>query len=92
MHESRYPIYVTASQPNGKLAPFSNTRSDGNDSLTVVAAPGFKVHSWVPGNKLMPMSGTSMAAPIVAGSIAEMMAQNGAMSPRQVRERISTNA
>lgn len=87
MHESRFPIYVTASQPDGKLASFSNTRSEGNDSLTVVTAPGFEVHSWVPGNKLMPMSGTSMAAPIVAGSIAEMMAQNGAMSPRQVREK-----
>ena len=87
MHESRFPIYVTASQPDGALAEFSNTRSAGNDSLTVVNAPGYEVHSWVPGNRLRPMSGTSMAAPIVAGSIAEMLAQKGAMSPEMVREK-----
>ena len=87
MHESVYPVYVTATEFGGGLASFSNVRSEGNDSLTVVAAPGRQVHSWIPGNTLAPMNGTSMAAPIVAGVIAEMMAQQGVLSPRAVREK-----
>lgn len=88
MHESAYPIYVTATLPDGSRAPFSNFKSSGNDSLLAVAAPGFQVHSYIPGGDLMPINGTSMAAPIVAGAICEFMAQHGAVTPAQMRKKL----
>ena len=88
MHESIYPIYVTATTSTGDQAGFSNYRTSNDDSLVVVSAPGADVFGRIPGGELLPMSGTSMSAPIVAGAIIELLSINGNLSPQQVRERI----
>lgn len=59
-------IVVAASTQTGSPAYFSNF---GSGHVTV-AAPGSGIISTVPGNRWENMSGTSMAAPIVAGAVA----------------------
>lgn len=60
-------IVVTALDQNGQLASFSNYL--GPLSLGI-AAPGVNIYSTIPGNKYIEYNGTSMAAPIVASSVA----------------------
>ena len=88
MHSSRYPIYVTAFDRMGSMSDFSNYISSDVDSLTVVCAPGEDIQSYVHGGKLVAMSGTSMAAPLVAGAVAEMRVGNPDLNPAQIRNRM----
>ena len=88
MHSSRYPIYVTAFDRKGSMSDFSNYISSNVDSLTVVCAPGEDIQSYVHGGKLVAMSGTSMAAPLVAGAVAEMRVGNPDLNPAQIRNRM----
>lgn len=59
-------VVVAASDATGAMASFSNY---GNNYVNV-AAPGDNIISTIPGGGWMSMSGTSMATPIVSGSIA----------------------
>ena len=59
-------VVVAASDENNKMASFSNFGA----GHVMVAAPGTDIISTVPGNKWRGMSGTSMASPLVAGSLA----------------------
>ncbi len=64
-------IGVAAVGPDGRRTEFSNI----NTSLGMpIAAPGLDIYSTVPGGKYSPMSGTSMATPIVAGLVGVMRA------------------
>jgi subtilisin family serine protease len=85
--ESAYGLLsVAASNAAGRLAPFSNY---GN--WIDIAAPGAALTSTVPGG-YGTWSGTSMAAPLVAGSAALLRALAPAMAARDVQRCLERNA
>lgn len=65
-------VVVAASDRRGNMAYFSNFGSN----YVTVAAPGDDIISTVPGGSFETMSGTSMAAPLVAGAIARGLSAN----------------
>jgi subtilisin family serine protease len=69
-------------------APFSNY----GDETVDVFAPGHSIYSTVPGDAYERNDGTSMAAPMVSGVAALIMAYYPALSTRQVREIILDTA
>jgi thermitase len=80
-------IAVAASTKSDKLASFS-TRGSWVD----VAAPGDRIVSSVPDDIYATWSGTSMAAPLTAGTAALVRAAYPDLSPAQVAERITATA
>lgn len=77
-------ITVAATHDFNSLAKFSNTGKLSVD----VAAPGVAIMSTVPAldhARMLPMSGTSMAAPYVTGLAAGIKDLNPALSAEQVR-------
>jgi len=89
---------VNGSYPDnyaGSLAVAASDNRDGKASysnrgtVTIdVAAPGDKIISTLPGGKYGSMSGTSMAAPVVAGLLALVKARYPELSMREVEERV----
>lgn len=66
-------IGVAAVGPDGRRTEFSNV----NTNLTMpIAAPGLDIYSTMPGGSYAPMSGTSMATPIVSGLIGVLRSMN----------------
>ncbi len=73
-------ISVAATAGMRGLAPFSNY------GLKVhVAAPGVGIQSTVPGNEYLAVSGTSQAAPYVAGVAASIRDLNDQLTPAEVK-------
>ena len=74
-------LSVAASDANDEKASFSNYSSKWVD----LAAPGVDILSSMPGNTYDYKSGTSMAAPHVAGVAAMVMAENEGLFPTEVK-------
>jgi hypothetical protein len=86
-YPSNYPIdnivAVAATDHNDNYANFSNYGATSVD----LAAPGVDILSaWSPGNSYHTMSGTSMAAPHVAGAAALVFAENASYDASQVKD------
>ena len=77
-------ISVAATDRYDNLASFSNYGPNSVD----LGAPGVYIASTYPGNSYYYMSGTSMAAPHVAGAAALIMAQNPEMSVDDLKAKI----
>jgi subtilisin family serine protease len=78
-------ISVAATQDFSQLAEFSNVGLKSVD----IAAPGVAIRSSVPSlnNQVtLPMSGTSMAAPYVAGVAAQVKDLNTKLTPAQIKQ------
>lgn len=74
-------LAIGASTNRDKIASFSN------DGLTLgTFAPGWFIESTLPGNSYGMMSGTSMAAPVVSGAAAILVARNPEKSVGWLRD------
>ncbi|MBW4678458.1 MAG: S8 family serine peptidase [Desmonostoc geniculatum HA4340-LM1] len=100
-HPARYAdkwgIAVGAVNYDRTLADFSNRA--GTTTLAYVTAPGayedyfgIGIYSTVPGNKYDFKSGTSMAAPHVAGVVALMLSAKKGLTDAQVRQILTTTS
>jgi len=74
-------ISVAATYQDGRLAKFSNYSRE----LVDVAAPGVGIVSTIPGGDTLAMSGTSQAAPYVAGAAGAIRAINTGLKPGEVK-------
>lgn len=75
-------ITVAATQGLQKLASFSNY----GPKFVDVAAPGVGIISSIPGNEMLPFSGTSQASPYVANALGRIFDANPALTHAQARE------
>lgn len=80
------------------MAVASTTSSDSLSSFSnygkgvTVAAPGSDIYSTVPSGSYASMSGTSMAAPLVAGSAALMKSVDSSLTPSEIKSMIVSTA
>jgi subtilisin family serine protease len=81
-------ISVAATNQNNALAPFSNF---GARSVHI-AAPGAGILSTAPGGRYTNQSGTSMAAPHVAGAAALLLSRRPNLGTRELRSIILSSA
>lgn len=83
MNRSDDIIVVGATDQRNQLAPFSNFGRG-----VTVSAPGVAIYSSLPNDNYGAMSGTSMAAPIVAGGVAWLLSVNPELTFEQVRDQL----
>ena len=83
-YDAQNVIAVSASTRRDELASWSNYGPDSVD----VAAPGASILSTVPGNGYGTYSGTSMAAPHVAGAAALIKSHNASLTWKQIKGRL----
>jgi len=84
-------LAVGAVNSSNQMASFSN-RAGSNSSMRYVTAPGVQVYSTLPNGGYGFLSGTSMAAPHVAGVVALMLSANPNLTDAQVRQIITDTA
>jgi len=74
-------ITVAATIDYNALASFSNY----GEKMVDVAAPGVAINSAAPGNEYIEVSGTSQAAPFVAGVAGKIIDINPSLTPKEVK-------
>ena len=79
-------ISVGATMSNDEIAPFSSRGPELS-----VAAPGVGINSTYLNNMYLPMSGTSMACPHVAGTVA-LVLENKTCTPAEMKNILQTTA
>lgn len=75
-------ITVGATYKNEFFAPFSNYGT----KMVDIAAPGMLIHSAIPGNDYLQVSGTSQAAPYVANVAARIKDANPSLRPLEIKK------
>lgn len=75
-------ITVGATYKNQFFAPFSNYGT----KMVDIAAPGMLIHSAIPGNDYLQVSGTSQAAPYVANVAAKIKDANPGLTPKDIKK------
>ncbi len=83
-------IAVGAVDNSRHLASFSSVGLPIQDHGIV--APGVNIYSTLPGGSYGTMSGTSMATPMVSGTVALMLSANPGLTPLQVRRLLQDTA
>lgn len=74
-------ISVGATYKYEFIAPFSNYGTKTVD----IAAPGMLIHSQIPGNEYLQVSGTSQAAPYVANIAGQIKDINKSLTPKEIK-------
>ncbi len=82
--QSAHQITVAAIRDNGQMESFSNT----SFRYVQIASPGVDIYSTINGNSLGYMSGTSMAAPFVAGAAAVLWGRRPNATATQIKAAI----
>lgn len=75
-------ITVGATYKNEFFAPFSNYGT----KMVDIAAPGMLIHSSIPGNEYLQVSGTSQASPYVANVAAKIKYTNPKLTPAEIKK------
>jgi len=86
----RWGIAVGSIDINGRMADTSN--GAGSTPLDYVVAPGVDIYSTTPYSTYDTLTGTSMAAPQVAGVAALVLNANPNLTPAQVEHILTTTA
>ena len=86
----RWGIAVGSIDINGRMADTSNRA--GSTPLDYLVAPGVDIYSTTPYNNYESETGTSMAAPHVAGVAALVLSTNPNLTPAQVEYILTTTA
>ncbi len=89
------PHYPSNYEVDNVISVASHTAQDSLSSFSCygrntvhVAAPGSNILSTTPGNKYEVFSGTSMATPHVSGVVGLLIAKEGRIAPKELRERL----
>jgi len=94
-YPAAYPntaLRVMATEQQDCRAYFSNFSPASNPNLYNIAAPGWNTPSTLPDGGFGPLSGTSMASPIVAGAAALVWGQSPGLTRDQLVNRLLTTA